>query len=100
MSLTPLSSRLTLLPPTSPTTTNVGTNVVGEVGKSFSNILSNLESTQQESDGLLNQLAAGEDVNLEQLMIATQQTDISFKVAMAIRDRLVEAYKEVMRMTV
>ena len=45
-------------------------------------------------------LAAGEEVELHQVMISAEQTDISFRVAMAIRDKLVEAYQETMRMSV
>ena len=45
-------------------------------------------------------LAAGEEVELHQVMIAAEETDISFRVAMAIRDKLVEAYHETMRMNV
>jgi flagellar hook-basal body complex protein FliE len=39
-------------------------------------------------------------VELHQVMIAAEETDINFRVAMAIRDRLVEAYREVTRMAV
>jgi flagellar hook-basal body complex protein FliE len=59
-----------------------------------------LSQTQNNSDALLQKLAAGEEVDLHQVMIATDQTDISFRVALAIRDRLVEAYREVSRMAV
>ncbi|NPV87552.1 MAG: flagellar hook-basal body complex protein FliE [Anaerolineae bacterium] len=76
------------------------TDTAAQVGKTFSQILNDLQSSQYESDNLLKKLAAGEDVDLHQLMIATEQTDIAFKVALAIRDRLVEAYKEVTRMTI
>jgi flagellar hook-basal body complex protein FliE len=45
-------------------------------------------------------LAAGEDVDIHQVMIAADQADISFKIAIGIRDKLVDAYKEVSRMNV
>ena len=67
---------------------------------SFNELLDNLSKTQQTSDDLIQKLAAGENVDLHQVMIAVEQTDVSFKVAMAIRDRLLEAYREVMRMNV
>jgi flagellar hook-basal body complex protein FliE len=101
MSLSPISGNLSLTPANaSSTSNNKVTNVVDQVENSFSSILKNLEDTQDTSDTLLKKLSAGEDVDLSQLMIATEQTDINFKVAMAIRDRLVDAYKEVIRITV
>jgi flagellar hook-basal body complex protein FliE len=75
-------------------------DIVGQVGSTFSEILQNLETSQKTSDNLMTRLAAGEDVDLGQLMIATNKTDIDFRVAMGIRDRLVSAYQEIMRMTV
>lgn len=71
-----------------------------QIGSSFENALQSLSQAQSESDGLIEKLAAGDNVDLHQVMIATEQTDINFRVAMAIRDRLVDAYREVMRMTV
>jgi flagellar hook-basal body complex protein FliE len=69
-------------------------------GLSFGDMLDALSRTQNGSDALVQKLAAGEEVDLHQVMIATEQTDISFRIALSIRDRLVEAYREVTRMTV
>jgi len=76
------------------------TGATQDLAKSFESILQDLSQTEQNSDSLVQKLSAGEDVDLHQVMIAQEQTDISFKVAMAVRDKLVEAYKEVMRMNV
>ena len=75
-------------------------NPLEQVGLTFQEALDSLSDTQAESDNLLQQLAAGEDVDLHTVMIATEETDINFRIAMAIRDRLVDAYREVMRMSV
>ncbi|MBI5712076.1 MAG: flagellar hook-basal body complex protein FliE [Chloroflexi bacterium] len=48
----------------------------------------------------IQKLAAGENVDLHQVLIAAEQTDIAFRVALSMRDKLVEAYQEVMRMQV
>ncbi|MDD5369955.1 MAG: flagellar hook-basal body complex protein FliE [Anaerolineaceae bacterium] len=68
--------------------------------KSFGELLNGLNQSQNESDSLMQKLAAGEDVDLHQVMIATEENDVNFRVALAIRDRLVDAYREVMRMNV
>ena len=67
---------------------------------SFDELLDSLSNTQHTSDDLIQKLASGENVDLHQVMIAVEQTDVSFKVAMAIRDKLLEAYRDVMRMNV
>jgi len=73
---------------------------LGEIGTSFQQALDGLNATQAGSDTLIRQLAAGENVNLHQVMITTEEADISMRVAMAMRDKLVEAYHEIMRMSV
>ena len=62
--------------------------------------LQQLSSSEKTSDSLLEQLAAGEDVDIHDVLIAVEETDINFRVAMSIRDKLVDAYSEIMRMSV
>jgi flagellar hook-basal body complex protein FliE len=66
----------------------------GRIGKGFQDILEALNQSQATSDELIKKLAAGEDVDVHQVMIAFEETDTNFRVAMAIRDRLVDAYKD------
>jgi flagellar hook-basal body complex protein FliE len=69
-------------------------------GATFNQLLESLDQAENTSDALMQKLAAGEEVELHQVMIAAEQTDISFRVAMAIRDKLVEAYRDTMHMSV
>lgn len=76
------------------------TDSASQITETFGNLLESLSLLEFNSDHLIQQLAAGEDVDVHQVMIAMEETDISFRVALAIRDKLVEAYREVMRMSV
>ncbi len=69
-------------------------------GQTLDTALGNLSQMQTSSDQAMQKLAAGENVDLHQVMIASEQTDIAFRVALSLRDKLVEAYQEVMRMQV
>lgn len=70
------------------------------LGKSFNQVLNTLNNSQTNADSLVTQLATGKDVDVADVMIATTENDVNFRVAMAIRDKLVDAYREVMRMNV
>lgn len=70
------------------------------LGKTFEQALEGLTQSEATTDDLVARLAAGEDVDLHRVVIALEETDVNFRVAMAIRDRLIEAYREVMRMAV
>jgi flagellar hook-basal body complex protein FliE len=75
-------------------------DATSQVGETFSQMLDSLNQSQLDSDNLVQQMASGGDVDLHQVMIGMEENDVNFKVAMAIRDRLVDAYREVMRMSV
>ncbi len=71
-----------------------------QIAKSFEDMLSTLNQSQQNSDNLVEQLARGENVDLHTVMIGLEENNVNFNVALGIRDKLVEAYREVMRMQV
>ncbi len=99
MTISPIS--LPAISTTAPISTPIKPS--GEAQKledTFANILDGLNQSQQNADDLSAQLAAGGNVDLHQVMIATEENDVNFRVALAMRDRLVDAYHEVMRMSV
>ena len=50
------------------------------------------------ADQSLQQLAAGETQNLHQVMIALEEARIGVQLVVQVRNRLLEAYQEVLRM--
>jgi flagellar hook-basal body complex protein FliE len=73
---------------------------VNQLGETFGKALDSLSDKQNSSDALIQKLAAGENVDLHQVMIASEEASISMQVALAMRDKLVQAYQEVMRMSI
>lgn len=73
-------------------------------GKSFGEMLSQalqeINTVHQAADLDASRLASGEDVDLHQVMIGMEKANISFGLALQVRNKLLEAYQEVMRMTV
>ncbi|SDB12251.1 flagellar hook-basal body complex protein FliE [Desulfonatronum thiosulfatophilum] len=70
--------------------------------KSFTSTLQdslrNVNNLRQESVGMIESFAAGENQNVHELMIAMQKASLSMNMTSAVRNKLMEAYKEVMRM--
>ncbi|NKE05278.1 flagellar hook-basal body complex protein FliE [Bacillus selenatarsenatis] len=75
-----------------------------EAQKSFSSVLKqsieNLNKAQLQSDAMTEKLARGENVDLHQVMIASQKASITLQATMEVRNKVVEAYQEMMRMQV
>lgn len=72
--------------------------------KTFSNFLKDainqVNDTQIQSDNLTKKMALGENVELHDVMIASQKASITLQATMEVRNKVVEAYQEIMRMQV
>jgi flagellar hook-basal body complex protein FliE len=73
-------------------------------GGSFANVLkqslTEVNSMQQKADAAITALATGDKVSLHETMIAMEQADVSFRLMMQVRNKIVEAYQEILRMQV
>ncbi len=75
-----------------------------EAGKTFSDILKqsvdqvNLYQTQ--ADTAIKELVAGRNKNIHETMLTIERADSSLKLMMQVRNKILDAYREVMRMQV
>lgn len=69
---------------------------------SFQNTLSKLvtdvDNQIKESDRLSEEFAIGKNNNIHEVMIASEKAGLSLKFLMQIRNKLLDAYQEIMRM--
>jgi len=75
-----------------------------EGGKSFlqslNETISNVDNLQKEADNSIKELAVGENKNIHQTMIAIEKAEISFKLMVQFRNKIIDAYQEIMRMQI
>lgn len=75
-----------------------------EKGKDFGAFLSdaieNVNEKQIISDTYKDLLATGDVDNLHDVTIAQEKANVSLQLTMSIRNKIVEAYKEIMRMQI
>ena len=73
-------------------------------GKSFKDVLADtigeVQRLQTEADTTIKQLVAGEIKDVTEAMVAVEKADVSFQTMMAVRNKIVAAYEEIMRMQV
>jgi flagellar hook-basal body complex protein FliE len=65
----------------------------------FKQFLGEVNGLQQKSDGLVEAFARGEVKDLHTVVLAQQEAAIAMRLVTEMRDRLVQAYQEVMRTT-
>ncbi|HHV61034.1 MAG TPA: flagellar hook-basal body complex protein FliE [Firmicutes bacterium] len=72
--------------------------------ESFSQVLSDalnqVNALQLRADTMAQRFATGEIRDLHQVMIAVQEARLAFELTMQIRNKVVDAYQEIMRMQV
>lgn len=75
-----------------------------EAHKSFASVLkesiNNVNELQVQSDKMTEKLVRGENIDLHQVMIASQKASITMQATLEIRNKVIEAYQETMRMPV
>ncbi|WP_077615075.1 flagellar hook-basal body complex protein FliE [Caenibacillus caldisaponilyticus] len=74
------------------------------VEKSFSKALGDaiqkVNDAQIESDQQVTALANGQAQNLHNVMIALEKAEITLRLAVEVRDKVISAYQDIMRMQV
>jgi flagellar hook-basal body complex protein FliE len=69
-----------------------------DFAKLVGNGIENLQATQANADQLATQAATGKLTDLHDYMIASTQASLTTELTVAVRNRAVEAFNDVMRM--
>jgi flagellar hook-basal body complex protein FliE len=69
-------------------------------GQMVTNGLENLQETQGTADKLAREAATGELTDLHDYMIASSQASLATELTVAVRNRAVESFQEIMRMQI
>lgn len=69
-------------------------------GEFLKGAIDEVNSLQQESADMKTKLVTGDLQDLHQVMIAAEKANLAFQLTLQIRNKVVEAYQEVMRMQV
>ncbi len=78
-----------------------GQRVGADFGQMLNNAINNVNALQQSSSDLQMRFDRGdEDVSLSDVMIARNKSSVAFEATIQVRNKLVEAYKELMNMPV
>lgn len=72
--------------------------------KSFADTLkdavSSVNTAQKEADVKMQELATGKTHNIHDVMLSAEKADISLRLMTQVRNKIIEAYQEVMKMQV
>lgn len=69
-------------------------------GEALDNALQSVSRVQSESDEATRLFALGKDTDLHTVLIQVEKADLAFRTLMEVRNKLLDAYREVMRMQI
>ncbi len=62
------------------------------------NAIHNVEAFRQDADNKVNSFLSGESDEVHDVVMATQKAELSFELFQGVRNKVVQAYQEIMRM--
>ncbi len=69
-------------------------------GEMLKDSIRSVDRLQHEADTAITGLTTGRETDIHGTMVAMEKADISFQLAMQVRNKLLAAYEEIMRMQV
>jgi len=76
-------------------------NPLGGFGDLLKQSVESVNQTQQTAKQMQSAYTRGEgDISLAQVMVSMQKADVSFRATVEVRNKMIDAYHEVMRMSV
>jgi len=72
----------------------------GAFQSALSDAIGRVEQFQQKSDTSIAKFLSGEDEEVHKVALATQQAELSFDLFLQVRNKVISAYQEVMRMQI
>ena len=65
-----------------------------DIGRGFSDGVTNLSGVQKEAEDAMETFAAGGDISVHEVMIATQKSTLAMQMAIQLRNQMINAYTE------
>jgi flagellar hook-basal body complex protein FliE len=75
-----------------------GTDIAGQFGSFLNNAITDLSNQEAQVDQLNNQFISGDLPDVHQLMIASEKATLGLSLTVQVRNKVIEAYQDVMRM--
>jgi flagellar hook-basal body complex protein FliE len=82
------------------TATEAKNKPAGGFGDLLQKAIAEVNDTQVKADQAVEQLHTGQAKNIHEVMIALEKADISMRLMVQMRNKVVDAYQEIMRMQV
>lgn len=95
--IVPVSNTTPLTMPSSLGTTPAS-NSPGDFGNILSSSINSLESMRHDANNAIQSFLTGQNEELHTTVLATQKAEMAFDLGLQVRNKVVSAYQEIMKM--
>src|SRR5579862_3398467 len=74
------------------------TGAAGSFQSALADAIGRVQQFQENSQSSIDKVLSGEDVEVHRVALATQEAELSFDLFLQVRNKVISAYQEVMRM--
>lgn len=79
---------------------DIGDSKVPSFSETLNQAVGKVNQLQQEADIKMQKLATGETSDISDVMISAEKADIALKLMVSVRNKMIDAYQEIMKMQV
>lgn len=102
--ITPMPVDITRIDSASPITSNRAVQPSGPASSEFGNLLEaaidKVELSHSQAETAVNQFVTGQESEIHTTVMAVQRAELDFELALQVKNKVVSAYQEIMRMQV
>ena len=100
MSIMPIDRIQPPRPIAGPQAAQPAQKTIGDFQQMIAGAAQDVDALQSQAGAEVANLAAGKTDNVHQVMLALGKSELSFNYMLEVRNRVIDAYKEIMRMSV
>ncbi|MBB4611837.1 flagellar hook-basal body complex protein FliE [Novosphingobium taihuense] len=86
--------------PETATSTSATSGPAGSFTESLKGALDNVNASQQKASAITEAYERGETIDIAKVMLARQESGVAFEATLQVRNKLLTAYQDIMRMGV
>lgn len=94
----PVSASLSVTPVQPLEVSRPGSSAPGDFGSALQTAIANVESANSTARTAMEQFVSGDSTDLHNVALAAQKAGLGFEMFLQVRNKVVQAYQEVMRM--
>lgn len=86
--------------PGGPEASRTGRSSTEAFGSALMDAIGEVQGSEAEASRMIQKFSSGEEIDLHEVLLAVNKAELTFKAMMQVRNKLLDAYRDIIRMGV